>query len=90
MIPILNLIKVPGLIQEGLGHDRRGIGADPAATTVDEVAAVFNSIIDQAHALAIITEVMIAGGSVVLVLLMGRIEARCAARDREIRAAVLG
>jgi hypothetical protein len=32
---------------------------------------------------------MIAGGAVILALIMGRVESRSAARDREIRAAVL-
>ena len=122
MIPILNLVKVPGMIQDALYRvdpkaggifmvaiawfglagswlvsliggwaiTATGMARISAATTVDDIVPVFNSIIDQTHLLAIVTEVMIAGGAVMIVLIMGRMEARCAARDREIRRAVLG
>ncbi|MHB8891816.1 MAG: zinc finger Ran-binding domain-containing protein [Candidatus Limnocylindrales bacterium] len=122
MIPVLNLIKVPGMIQEALYRvDPRaggffmvviawfglagsvlvtffgewiitatGIARIMDVATVDEAIPIFYAIVDQTYALAIVTEVMIAGGAVILVLIMGRVEARSAARDREIRAAVLG
>ena len=48
---------------------------------------MFGSMLDQAFILGVVTEVMIAVGAVILVLLMVRIERRCAIRDREIRAA---
>jgi len=44
-------------------------------------------MLDRAFILGVITEVMIALGAVILVVLMARIERRCAIRDREIRAA---
>jgi hypothetical protein len=66
-----------------------GISQILRAATLDEAIRIFGDIIDQTYALAIVTEAMIAGGAIVLVLIMVRIERRCAARDREIRAAVL-
>jgi hypothetical protein len=47
-------------------------------------------MLDQTIVLTFITEAMIAGGSVLLVVIMFRIERRAALRDSEIRAAVLG
>ena len=50
-------------------------------------SACSGSMLDQSFALGIATELMIAIGAVILVLLMARIERRCAIRDREIRGA---
>ena len=50
-------------------------------------ASIQSDTLDQGLVLVIVTEVMIAGGAILLVVLMARIERRCAARDREIRAA---
>ncbi len=66
------------------------VGRIVDAATVADVVRILSDTLDQSLALGIITEVMIAGGTILLVVLMARIERRCAARDREIRAAVLG
>jgi len=57
------------------------------APTLIAATGVFESMLDQAFILGVVTELMIAVGAVILVLLMARIERRCAIRDREIRAA---
>ena len=49
--------------------------------------SVFGRLLDQSFVLGIVTELMIAAGAVILVLLMARIERRCAIRDAEIKAA---
>jgi hypothetical protein len=122
MIPILNLVKVPGMIQDALYRvDPKaggffmvviawfGLAGSMLVTflgqwwislsgasrlmgiaTVDEAIPVFYSIVDQTYVLAIVNEVMVAAGAVILVMIMFRIESRSATRDREIRAAVLG
>lgn len=61
-----------------------------SASTVDAAIATFYSIVDQTYVLSIATEAMVTGGAIILVMLMVRVEARSRARDREIRAAVLG
>jgi hypothetical protein len=122
LIPILNLIKVPGMILDVLYRvdPRSGgaftviaawmglvgswfvsvlggwliagaaVGRIVAAPSFADVAPIVSDTLDQSVALSIVTEVMIAGGALLLVVLMARIERRCAARDREIRAAVPG
>ena len=121
LIPIVNLIKVPGLILDVLYRvDPKSGGAFMViaawmglvgswfvsligswiiaftavgrifdAGSVSAVSGILADTLDQSLVLAIVTEVMIAGGALLLVVLMARIERRCAARDREIRAAVL-
>ena len=46
---------------------------------------VFTDVLDQTFWLAVVVELMIAFGTIVLAGIMVRIESRCAARDREIR-----
>ena len=119
LIPIWNLVKVPGMIQEVLYRiepEAGGFGMVIAAwiglvgswivsfvgtwmitaagvrdvlnaPTLIAATGVFESMLDQAFILGVVTELMIAVGAVILVLLMARIERRCAIRDREIRAA---
>ena len=121
LIPIWNLIKVPGIIQDLLYRvDPEGGGAFMVlaawvglvgsylvsvfgswaitaagvramipkilAGDVDGLAKVIGSLLDQSFWLGIIVELMVAAGTVLLALIMLRIESRCAARDREIRA----
>jgi hypothetical protein len=120
LVPILNLIKVPGLILDVLYRvdpqsggafmviaawlglvgswfvsvlggwfiAAAAVGRIIAATSFADVASIVSDTLDQSVVLGIVTEVMIAGGAILLVVLMARIERRCAARDREIRAAV--
>lgn len=119
LIPILNLIKVPGMLQEvlyrvepeagGFGMvvaawfglvgswivsfvggwmiTAAGINDVMNAVSLKEATAVFGRLLDQTFVLGVITELMIAAGAVILVMLMARIERRCDARDREIKAA---
>ena len=119
LIPIWNLIKVPGMLQEVLYRiepEEGGFGMVIAAwiglvgswlvsflggwmitvagirdimnaPTLKDAGAVFGAMLDQSFVLGAITEVMIAIGATILVMLMARIERRCAVRDREIRAA---
>ena len=121
LIPIWNLIKVPGMVQDLLYRvDPEGGGAFMVlaawvglvgsylvslfgswaitaagvramipkilAGDVDGLAKVIGSLLDQSFWLGIIVELMVAAGTVLLALIMLRIESRCAARDREIRA----
>ena len=122
IIPIVNLIKVPGMVQDALyrldpkagglflvlaawigffgswlvgivgGWMITGAAVDSVmrAGTVEGALNAFGSMLDQASVLTLITELMVATGAVLLVVIMLRIEGRAAARDREIRAAVLG
>ena len=46
--------------------------------------------LDQSFALGIATSLMVVIGAVILVLLIVRIERRCAARDAEVRLTALG
>ncbi len=119
VIPLWQLIKVPGMIQDVLyrvAPEAGGFGMVIAAwiglvgsrlvsllgtwviTTVGvekvldagslrEASDVFGNLLDQSFLLGVVTEVMVAVGAVILVVLMARIERRCAIRDREIRAA---
>ncbi len=119
LIPLWNLVKVPGMLQEVLYRvepEAGGFGMVVAAwvglvgswivsfvggwvitaagvrdvmdaPTLREATAVFGRLLDQTFVLGIVTELMIAAGAVILVLLMARIERRCAIRDREIKAA---
>ena len=58
-----------------------------AAPAHDDAAllAIFGTVLDRQFWLAVVVEVMIAFGTIVLAGIMIRIESRCAARDREIR-----
>jgi hypothetical protein len=119
IIPLWQLFKVPGMIQEVLyrvAPEAGGFGMVMAAwiglvgsrivslvgtwviTGVavqaildagsrEAALGVFGSMLDQTFALGIATELMIAVGAVILVILMARIERRCAIRDSEIKAA---
>jgi hypothetical protein len=119
VIPIVNLIKVPGMLQEVLYRvepEAGGFGMVVAAwfglvgswivsfvgtwmitaagvrdvmnaPSLRDATAVFGRLLDQSFVLGIVTELMIAAGAVVLVLLMAGIERRCAIRDGEIKAA---
>jgi hypothetical protein len=122
MIPIVNLVKVPGMIQDAMYRlDPEaggffmvlaawiglfgswlvdlvgqwvitGLAMQSLVTafTIEDAANVVGPMIDQLSVLALVTEAMVAIGAVLLVVIMLRIERRAAARDREIRAAVLG
>lgn len=119
VIPLWQLIKVPGMIQDvlyrvepqaggfgmviaawiGLVGSRiisfvgtwliTAVGVEKVldSSTLDEATNVFASMLDQSFVLGIVTELMVAVGAVILVMLMARIERRCAIRDREIREA---
>jgi len=121
LIPIWNLIKVPGMLQDLLYRVEPEAGGAfmvlaawvglvgsyfvsvlgswaitiagvramiPLVETGDMDALIgsIGSILDQSFWLAVIVEVMVAVGTVLLALIMVRVESRCAARDREIRA----
>jgi len=121
LIPIWNLIKVPGMLQDLLYRVEPEAGGAfmvlaawvglvgsyfvsvlgswaitiagvramiPLIETGDMDALIgsIGSILDQSFWLAVIVEVMVAVGTVLLALIMVRVESRCAARDREIRA----
>ena len=117
LIPIWNLFKVPGMVQDVLYRvDPRAGGAFMvmAATiglagswllsivggwviagaalrsmleagSIEAATQVFAGVLDQSFVLGIVTELMVAVGTVLVVVLMARIERRCMARDREIR-----
>lgn len=119
LIPIVNLIKVPGIVQDALYRvdPKSGgvfmlslawfglvgswiisffagwfinfqLGAAVAnARTPAELTAAILQAFDIQFAVDVITTLMVAGGAVVLVLIMLRIERRSTARDLEIRAA---
>jgi hypothetical protein len=119
LIPVLNLIKVPGMMQDALYRlDPKAGGffmallawiglvgsaivsflADlwvnlripsvlESAKTLDEAIAGVTDAYDIRLIVDEITTVMVAVGAVVLVVLIWRIEARAARRDREIRGA---
>jgi hypothetical protein len=121
LIPIWNLIKVPGMIQDALYRVDPQAGGFfmlavawfglvgswiisffagwildiqlesdlRTARTATEQANGLQRWFDLTAAVGVVTELLIAGGAVVLVLVMLRIERRSAARDREIRAAAL-
>jgi Domain of unknown function (DUF4328) len=121
LIPIWNLIKVPGMIQDALYRVDPQAGGFfmlalawfglvgswiisffagwvldlqlesdlRTARTATEQANGLQRWFDLTAAVGVVTELLIAGGAVVLVLVMLRIERRSAARDREIRAAGL-
>jgi hypothetical protein len=120
LIPIWNLFKVPGMVQDVMYRvDPRaggammvlaaaigllgswfvsivgswvitaaGVGSLISAGSFVDAVNAFSGILDQLFGLAVVTELMIAGGTILLVVIMARVEARCAARNREIRAAV--
>jgi hypothetical protein len=122
LIPIWNLIKVPGMLQDALyrvepqaggffmvavawfglvgswivsflGGWIIGFGLVKAVFDSPSRAAAVQAIqgsLDQSFALDFVTSVMVVAGAIILVLLIARIERRCAARDAEVRATVLG
>jgi hypothetical protein len=119
LIPIVNLIKVPGMILDVLYRvdpqsggafmviaawiglvgswfvsliggwmiTFAAVGRIVSAGSQGAVAGILSDTLDQGLILGIVTEAMIAGGAILLVMLMARIERRCGARDREIRSA---
>ena len=119
LIPIVNLFKVPGIIQDALYRvdpkaggffmvaiawfglvgswiisffagwyvNFRLASAVANARTPAELTAMIQSAFDIQLVVDIVTTLLVAGGAVVLVIVMARIERRSAARDREIRAA---
>jgi len=121
LIPIWNLIKVPGIIQDLLYRvDPEGGGAFMVlaawiglvgsyfvsligswvitaagvraiipkieAGDISGVTKVFADVLDQGFWLGVVVALMVAAGTILLGLIMIRIESRSAARDREIRA----
>ena len=66
----------------GVAMFRNFLGAD----SVDALVSAFSAALDQSLWLQVVVEVMAAAGTILLALVMLRIESRCAARDREIRA----
>jgi len=56
------------------------------AQSEDAAFAAFSSALDQSFWLQVVVELMAAAGTILLALIMLRVELRCAARDREIRA----
>jgi hypothetical protein len=120
LIPVWNLFKVPGMVQEVLYRldPRAGgawmviaatigllgswfvsfigslviaaafVGDFVAAISLDERVGVFASMMDQSFWLSVVTELMITVGTLLVVVLMVRVEQRCAARDREVDAAL--
>jgi hypothetical protein len=122
LIPLWNLIKVPGMLQDALyrvepraggffmvaaawfglvgswivsfmGGWIIGFGLVKAITDApDRVVATqaLQGSLDQSFALDFVTSAMVVIGALILVLLIARVERRCAARDSEVRAVVLG
>ncbi len=116
LIPLWNLIKVPGMVQDVLYRlDSRAGGAWMVmaatiglvgswfvsligswvivfvfvrdmfdAATLEQQVAAFGSTLDQSFWLSVVTELMITVGTLLLVVLMVRIEQRVAARNREV------
>jgi Domain of unknown function (DUF4328) len=121
LIPLVNLVKVPGIVQDALYRvepkagglfmvvlawfglvgswfvervgswmiTSRMVGALLDAASPEDALAAIVAAFDQAYLLGLATSLMVAGGAVILVIVMLRIELRSAARDREIRGAVL-
>lgn len=122
LIPVWNLVKVPGMVQDVLYRvDPRAGGAFMVmaatiglvgswlvsmvggwiiaaaairsvltAASVQAAAQIFAGVLDQSFVLGIITELMVTVGTILVVVLMTRIERRCMARDREIRGQAAG
>jgi Domain of unknown function (DUF4328) len=121
LIPVWNLIRVPGMLQDLLYRvDPDGGGAfmvlaawiglvgsyllsvvggwaitwagvralipQVEAGDINAVVQTFGGILDQAFWLNVVVAVMVAAGTVLLAVLLIRVEVRCAARDREIQA----
>jgi hypothetical protein len=118
LIPVWNLFKVPGMVQEVLYRlDARAggawmvmaatigllgswfvsfigslvitgafVGDFVAAATLEQRVGAFGSMMDQSYWLSVVTELMIATGTLLVVVLMVRVERRCAARNREVDA----
>lgn len=122
IIPIVNFIKVPGMVQDAMYRlDPKGggfflvlaafiglvgswlvsvfgtvaisanaVGAIAANPTREGFVATFGGILDQTFVLAVVTELMTAGGALLLVVIIARVESRAAARNEEIHAVVFG
>ena len=60
------------------------------APTKEAAVQALQGSIDQSFALDALTSAMVVIGALILVMLMVRVERRCAARDAEVRATVLG
>jgi len=122
LIPLWNLIKVPGILQDALYRvePRAGgffmvaaawfglvgswivsffggwvigfslVRAVVDAPTKEAAVQALQGSIDQSFALDALTSAMVVIGALILVLLIIRVERRCAARDAEVRATVLG
>jgi hypothetical protein len=120
LIPVWNLFKVPGMVQDVLYRldpaaggawmvmaatigllgswfvsliggwiiAAAFVGDLLAATTPEEQVALFGGVMDQSFWLTVVTELMITIGTLLLVVLMVRVEQRCAARNREIQGAL--
>ncbi|MFN8631336.1 MAG: DUF4328 domain-containing protein [Chloroflexota bacterium] len=121
LIPIWNLFKVPGILQDLLYRVEpeeggafmvlaawiglvgsyfvsvfggwiitiagiRALIPQIAAGDLAAVSKTFGDILDQSFWLGVIVALMVAFGTVLLAGIMIRLESRCAARDREIRA----
>lgn len=121
LIPLWNLIKVPGMLQDLLYRvDPEGGGAFmvlaawmglvgsyivsvvggwvitwagvralvPQFESGDMGAVVktFGDVLDQSYRLGVVVALMVAAGTILLAVIMVRVEARCTDRDREIRA----
>ena len=117
LIPVWNLFKVPGMVQDVLYRlDSTAGGAWMvmaatigllgswfisfigswviagvairdmlAATTPEQMVDVFAAIMDQSFWLSVVTELMITVGTLLLVVLMVRVEQRCSARNRDVQ-----
>ncbi len=121
LIPIWNLIKTPGMIQDALYRldpqaggffmvliawiglvgswlvsfvagwvlSAKLVGDIVAAETQAALGDALRGFFDTSVAVEVATNVMVAGGAVVLILVMARIERRARHRDAEIRALTL-
>jgi hypothetical protein len=117
LIPLWNLFKVPGMVQDVLYRldataggawmvmaatigllgswfvsffgswviTAAAVGEMLQASTREQMAGVFAGIMDQSFWLSVVTESMTAVGTLLLVVLMVRVEQRCAARNRDIQ-----
>ena len=118
LIPVMNLIRTPGIIQDALYRldpkaggffmvliawvglvgsyivsflanlvlEIRLAGSGLVELTPAELGATLQGYFDQAVVVEVITDLMVAAGAAVLILVMARIERRAHHRDREIRA----
>jgi Domain of unknown function (DUF4328) len=118
LIPIWNLIKTPGMIQDALYRldpkaggffmvliawiglvgswivsfiagwvlEAKVVGDLLDAETAVAAGKVLQGFFDASVVVSVVTDVMVAGGAVVLILVMARIERRSRHRDAEIKA----